>query len=335
MLTINQIKSLDLEISSFCSASCPMCPRNFNGMEHNAGYPVTNITMNDFKKVFPASFISQIDYVKFNGNFGDFNMNPHAGDILLYLRQHSPKIEIKIHTNGSARSSKFWRSLAKSDPVIFFDLDGLEDTHSLHRVGTSFEKILKNAAAFIAAGGRAVWKMLVFEHNKHQIEECRQKAKQLGFKDFKILNDGRDHAAVFNREGKLTHVIGKPSHPPVDSAQTLMRWKKEYYNNFTKYPNAPKKQIDCFAKRNNRIFMASNGDIYPCCWLGIYPRTYDEELHVGNSQLKSLMKDTKNNAVKYGLEKAIAWFNLVEESWSKNTFESGKLYRCDMYCGKN
>jgi MoaA/NifB/PqqE/SkfB family radical SAM enzyme len=335
MLSIDQINSLDLEISSFCVASCPMCPRNFFGMEHNAGYPVTNITMDDFKKVFPAFFIPQIDYVKFNGNFGDFNMNPHAVKILSYLRQHSPNIKLEIHTNGSARNSKFWSALAESDPVIFFDLDGLEDTHCLHRVGTSFEKILKNAAEFIAAGGQAVWKMIVFEHNKHQIEECRHRAKQLGFKDFQILNDGRDHAVVFNHEGKLTHTIGKPSHPPVDNAQTLMKWKKEYYNNSTKYPNAPKNKIDCFAKKNNRIYMSSNGDIYPCCWLGFAPQTYDEELHVGNSQLKSLMKDVKNNAIKYGLETAMAWFNLVEESWKKNTFESGKLYRCDMYCGKN
>lgn len=335
MLTLNQIKSLDLEISSFCVASCPMCPRNFFGMEHNAGYPVTNITIDDFKKVFSTSFISQIDYVKFNGNFGDFNMNPHARDILSYLRQHSPKIKLEIHTNGSARNSKFWSALAESDPVIFFDLDGLEDTHCLHRVGTSFEKILKNAAAFIAAGGRAVWKMLVFEHNRHQIEECRRRAKQLGFQDFKMLNDGRDHAVVFDHEGRLTHTIGKPSHPPVDNAQTLMRWKKEYYNNPIKYPNAPKNKIECLAKKNNSIYMSSNGDIYPCCWLGFSPRTYDEELHLGNSQLKSLMKDVRNNAIKYGLPKAIEWFNLVEESWKKKTFDNGKLYRCDMYCGKN
>lgn len=335
MLSIEQIKSLDLEISSFCVASCPLCPRNFFGMEHNAGYPVTNITMDDFKKVFPASFVAQLDYVKFNGNFGDFNMNPHAQDILLYLRQQSSKIKLEIHTNGSARNSKFWSALAESDPVIYFDLDGLEDTHCLYRVGTSFEKILKNAGAFIAAGGRAVWKMIVFEHNKHQIEECRHRADKLGFKNFRIVNDGRDHAVVFDHKGKFTHVIGKPSHPTSAHAEELMKWKKEYYNNPIKYPNAPKNKIECLAKKNTSIYMASNGDIYPCCWLGFHPRTYDEELHLGNSQLKSLMKDSKNNAIKYGLETAMVWFNLVEESWKKNTFESGKLYRCDMYCGKN
>lgn len=335
MLSMNEIRSLDLEISSYCIASCPMCPRNFFGMEHNAGYPVTNISIDDFKKVFSSHFVSQIDYVKFNGNFGDFNMNPHAQDILRYLRQYSPAAILEIHTNGSSRNTKFWSSLAKSQPVIFFDIDGLEDTHRLHRIGTSFEKILQNAQAFIEAGGTAIWKMIVFDHNKHQVKECQRRARELGFTDFRIANDGRNDAYVFDNKGEPTHVIGKPSHPPADSAQTLMKWKKEYYRNSIKYPNTPKNKIECFAKKNNRIYMSSNGDIYPCCWLGFAPQTYDEELHLGNGQLKSLMKDVKNNAIKYGLEKAIEWFNLVKESWNKKTFDSGKLYRCDMYCGKN
>jgi MoaA/NifB/PqqE/SkfB family radical SAM enzyme len=335
MLSIDDINSLDLEISSYCIASCPMCPRNFFGMEHNAGYPVTNITIEDFQNVFPSSFVSQIQYVTFNGNLGDFNMNPDSEKILNYLRTHSPDIELDVHTNGSSRNSDFWSSLAASDPIINFDIDGLEDTHHLYRIGTSFEKILSNAKSFIQAGGRAVWKMIEFDHNKHQIHECRQRAKDLGFIDFRIANDGRDDAYVFNKQGEYSHTIGKPSYPQTDHANTLMEWKKEHYHSNKEYLQQPKKNIDCHAKKNNRIFMSSNGDVYPCCWLGISPKTYDEELHAGNSQLKSLMKNVKNNAITYGLASAIEWFNLIEDSWKKETFQSGKLYRCDMYCGKD
>jgi hypothetical protein len=335
MLSMNEIKSLDLEISSFCIASCPMCPRNFQGMKYNAGYPVTNITIDDFKRVFSQTFVKQLDYVKFNGNFGDFNMNPHSADILMYLREHNPKAKFEVHTNGSSRNTEFWSSLVETDPVIFFDIDGLEDTHSRHRIGTSFEKILLNAQSFIDAGGRAVWKMIVFDHNRHQVEDCRGLAKELGFVDFQILNDGRDDAYVFDDEGNTAYVIGKPSHPPVDNASTLMRWKREDYRANTEYIKKPKNKINCMAKKNNRIYMSSNGDLYPCCWLGFSPKTYDEELYIGNDQLKALMENVQNNAITHGLENAIGWFNLIEESWSKKTFKDGKLYRCDMYCGKN
>lgn len=335
MLSIDQIKSLDLEISSYCIASCPMCPRNFYGMKHNAGYPITNITIKDFKKIFSKSFVSQLEYVKFNGNFGDFNMNPDSEKIVNYLRTYSPNAILEIHTNGSSRNKNFWASLAQSDPIIHFDIDGLEDTHNLYRIGTSFEKILSNAKAFIRAGGRAVWKMLVFDHNKHQITECEQRAKEFGFLDFQTANDGRDNAYAFNDKGEYTHTIGKPPHSQPDHALTLMKWKKEHYRDNNEYLKQPKKIIDCFAKKNNRIYMSSNGDVYPCCWLGFSPNTYDEELHTGNSQLKLLMKNVQNNAVLHGLATAIEWFNLIEESWKQATFQSGKLYRCDMYCGKN
>ena len=335
MLSIDKIKSLDLEISSYCIASCPMCPRNFYGMKHNAGYPVTNVTMADFQNVFPSSFVSQIEYVKFNGNFGDFNMNPDSGQILNYLRTHSPDVVLEVHTNGSSRNTEFWSELAQSDPVIFFDIDGLEDTHHLYRIGTSFEKILQNAEAFINAGGRAIWKMIVFDHNRHQIQQCRDRAKDLGFVDFRTVNDGRNDAYVFDPAGNFMHVIGRPGHPPVPHASTLMNWKKEHNRNKKDYLKKPKNKIDCIAKKTNRIYMSSNGDIYPCCWLGFSPLTYDEELHSGNDQLKVLMKNVKNNAITHGLETAMEWFNLIEESWKKDSFQSGKLYRCDLYCGKN
>ena len=81
--------------------------------------------------------------------------------------------------------------------------------------------------------------------------------------------------------------------------------------------------------------MSSNGDIFPCCYLGFSPKKYDANIHYGNSQLKYLMKNVENNAITHGLEKAVSWFSLVQESWRKETVKQGRLYRCDMYCGKN
>ena len=50
---------------------------------------------------------------------------------------------------------------------------------------TNFDKIIKNAKAFIDAGGFAKWHMLVFEHNEQtQVEEARQMAQHPGFKTF-------------------------------------------------------------------------------------------------------------------------------------------------------
>ena len=336
VITINEIESLDLEISSNCVASCPMCPRNFHGMRHNAGYPVTHISKEDFQRIFDPQFMEGIRLVKFNGNFGDFNMNPDAIDIVSYIRRHSIRCEIEIHTNGSSRNTEFWQSLAQYDPILHFDIDGLEDTHTLHRIGTNYETIFQNAKAFIGAGGRAVWKMLVFDHNRHQLSICKSKAHSMGFMGFSSPNDGRDDSYVFDKKGTYSHVIGKPKHGHPGDAQTLMKWKKQYAADNNHYKDTSvKKKISCKAIKDKRIYMAANGEIFPCCWLGFYPRTFDHELLQGNDQVKELLMNAKNNAVEHGLGTAMEWFADIEKSWKRNSFHEGRLFRCNMYCGQD
>ena len=49
---------------------------------------------------------------------------------------------------------------------VVFAIDGLQDTLGTYRRNVSFDKVIANASAFIAAGGRAEWDFLVFEHNE-------------------------------------------------------------------------------------------------------------------------------------------------------------------------
>ena len=46
-----------------------------------------------------------------------------------------------------------------------FAIDGLEDTNHIYRRNTDWVKIVQNATAYIAAGGRAEWDFIVFAHN--------------------------------------------------------------------------------------------------------------------------------------------------------------------------
>ena len=85
------------------------------------------------------------------------------------------RFAIRIHTNGSLKTTKWWSELATElkevDHAVIFGIDGLEDVHELHRQGTSFVKIIDNATAFIQAGGVAEWQFLLFTHNKHQAKD--------------------------------------------------------------------------------------------------------------------------------------------------------------------
>ena len=182
MIEYKKIQHLHMEFSSLCNARCPLCPRNLHGFPYNRGYEETSLTLELIQKSFNPEFIKQLDVILVNGNFGDFTANLESLDIIKYFKQYNPDLKIQISTNGSARNKDFWMELGKiPNTIVDFCLDGLEDTHHLYRQDTDFNKIVENAKTYMASGGHAVWKMIKFDHNQHQIAEAEQRSKEYGF----------------------------------------------------------------------------------------------------------------------------------------------------------
>lgn len=334
MIKYEEIREVHLELSTNCNASCPLCPRNFNGYPYNAGYPDTELTLDDVKKIFPPKFIKQLKNIIINGNLGDFMLCRDSLEIIEYFRSCSNYLIITINTNGSARNSEFWTRLAKSNPAVYFCLDGLDDTHSIYRRDTQFQTIIKNIKTFMLSGGNAAWKMIKFKHNEHQIDQCRRYAKSLGIKTFLLVEDGRDSGLVFSKNGNLEYVIGN-----TQSHESIIQW----HDHLTQTTNGSraqyklsqpvKKQLDCYSNRQKSIYITANGEVYPCCYLGFYPRTYDANLLVGNNQINELLHEVHNNAKDKPLVECIEWFNKIESTWSKQSYADGRLYGCDSACG--
>jgi sulfatase maturation enzyme AslB (radical SAM superfamily) len=334
MISYQDIRDVHLEISSLCNASCPLCPRTFFGYPHNGGYPEVNLTLEHTKKIFGKDFLTQLTSIRINGNFGDIVMNPEGPDIVEYFVSINPNLKINISTNGGARDEIFWTRLAKTGAIVAFCLEGLEDTHHLYRQNTVWATIIRNAQTFIAAGGRAAWKMIPFDHNVHQIDQCRILSKDLGFEKFFLFPDGRDTGPVFNSHGELAHVLGK--YTGETNFKILFHKKKtdQILLEDILPGRIPAKSIDCEAKRMKSIYIAANGDVGPCCFLGFYPKTYGAgQYHeAANAQIIPLI--SKNNALEYPLEECIKWFRSVENSWKINEYEQGRLVICDEACGQ-
>jgi len=329
MIKYNQIKSVHLEISSRCNAMCPACPRNFYGVDVIDNYPVCDLRLDQIKKIFPVEFLKQLDNILINGNYGDFVTARDALGIIDYFYQENNRLNIEVSTTGSAQP-KIWAGLGKLPVRVVFRLDGLRDTHHLYRQNTDFDMIINNAKKFIAAGGNATWTMIVFDHNKHQIEQCRTMSQQLGFKQFRVIQEppnARNTFPVFSADRRLSHVVGDYQGSTdfdvlwQQRSQRDARLNVEYHEE--SYP------IKCQAQENRQIYIASDGNVYPCCWLGFSPQTDDTRLV--NHQMRPMIKE--NNAIEYGIEHAIEWFTHVEESWSKSSVAEGKLSACNETCG--
>lgn len=333
MIKYEEIREVHLELSTNCNASCPLCPRNIAGYPYNAGYPITELTLSDIKNIFPPRFIKQLYNIIINGNLGDFMLARDALEIVEYFREHSKHLIITINTNGSARNNEFWTRLAKSDPAVYFALDGLEDTHSLYRIDTSFRTIIKNASTYISAGGNAIWKMIKFDHNKHQIDECRSLAKSLGFKSFELMDHGRDSGSVFNKKGEYQYTLGTAT--LIETPVQVIENNKSGNQLKLHYNIKKADKIDCYSKKKKSIYISADGDVFPCCYLGFYPRTYDTSQHRGNDQIKAIIDNKVINAKEKPLQECLEWFNEIESSWIKESFDQGLIWQCNQSCGVN
>jgi len=335
MIEYKEIRDVHLEISTLCNASCPLCPRNFHGYQHNDGYPELNMTLEKVKKIFTNEFLNQLTSIRINGNFGDMIMNPQAADIVEYFKQGRDNLHVSISTNGSARDKSFWIRLAKLNSNVTFCLDGLEDTHNLYRRNTSWKTIIKNASTFISAGGNATWKFIKFQHNEHQIEDCKKLSTALGFGKFELVNHGRDTGPVFDKDGNHLYNLG--NYQGRTDFQTLFFKKKTDLILLEDIvPNkTPSTRVYCKAKMMKSIYISATGEVFPCCWTGFYPSTYGKgEYHQAiNEQLSSIISE--NNALHHGIETCITWFNNVEQRWKLEKYEHGRLVVCDDVCGSN
>jgi MoaA/NifB/PqqE/SkfB family radical SAM enzyme len=306
------------------------------------GYEETNLDLNTVKVILPERILQDVKNILVNGNFGDFVMNPQSVEILEYLR-NSSSAQINVHTNGSARDRDFWNSLGKIDDLqVTFNVDGLADTNHLYRQDTKFETIMKNAQIFIDAGGRAVWQATVFEHNRHQLLEIEALAKKMRFVEVIFRETGRNHGPVYNRQGKKIHWISNDWKWPAQiDKQFIEQYRSEVLNlpdqNLIKTRKIPNRkyfkkyyQPNCWAVKEKSIYIAADGYVYPCCWLGHNPKKY-KGINMMSQWNDEIVKYTYNNhAPTVGLEAAVEWFESVAATWGTEN----QLGACSHFCGK-
>jgi len=342
MFKFTNLTSVHLEISNRCQASCPMCPRNIHSGIENTLLKNADWTLSEFKIVFPKEVLTQLTKISFCGTFGDPMMNNDLIDMIRYITESAPHMDIRIHTNGGARSISWWEELTKALPkkhTIEFGIDGLADTHHLHRVGTQFDRVIEHAQAVINAGGNASWLFIRFKHNEHQAEEARTLSNKLGFKQFVLKNTRRfddQSFVVLDRKGTVSHLL----EPPTDNVVTFVN--KTDLENYQAWPNAT--DINCFALDSTEIYIDANFTVMPCCIISAFLYTnydtdilkkynlYNESLSINSvggkiqKQVFDIIQEfggiTKLDARTQGIEQIInseTWQTLWKEKWSTNS----------------
>jgi MoaA/NifB/PqqE/SkfB family radical SAM enzyme len=294
-------KKVHIELSDLCNAKCPMCKRNDPYTLEETDL-VKNVNL-DYDIIYKSFNGRKYDQVMMCGNNGEPFMHK---DIYKILEFFSTNTKCLIaNTNGSLRNEDFWFKLGKLPNLeVVWGIDGItQESHHQYRVNTSLEKILKNAKAFIDGGGKAIWQMIVFKHNEHEIEQAKKLSKEMGFFEFRFVHTKRfyrseTHKYMFKGvEYSLEKSEYTKTHP-------ITFYKNKEYT------------INCQAQETEEFYLEATGEVWPCCYM---PR--DNEIPRDASQYNihnRLLEDILNSI----------YFDQVKTSIDKNPMKT-----CIMTCG--
>ncbi len=355
-----KVDEYQLEITTYCNAACPQCPRNISGGSVNPHLPLCHLSRQTIDRAFTPELCGRTRQIFFCGSYGDPIVHPDFLDILRDFRNKNPTLWLYIHTNGGVHDTAWWTELAEilnGYGKIDFGIDGLEDTNHLYRRGVKFDKAINNAQAFIQAGGKAQWNYIVFKHNEHQIETARLLSEVIGFEKILFRGTGRflNHQTL--EESETWNVTPKREQPYQLEVTTLDEYrnasmkrlddlKLEYPDIRDYFDTTP---IKCDACVGNKVSITAEGLVLPCNFFehnlydarfrdrDIQPSAHDLHFVDGKNQVAEFVEqhrselDIHTNSIEQ-VYNSDFWNKLVS-SWDK-TLDQGRIFECAFTCGQ-
>lgn len=236
-----------------------MCGRNDSGGRTLATVTQTEFTLADFTQWIPDDLLQRLGHMYMCGNLGEPIMARDCLAIYEHARRGNPRISLGLNTNGSARTADFWQELARLGVKVSFGIDGATAaSHLRYRRGTDFDRILANAASFIAAGGQATWDFIVFRHNEDEVDAAADLARRMGFQRFNLKPTERFYGPeqlVLDTDGMVVDRL----HPSIRHLPRQQRLGPKDHAAC---------RIDCLVARQRTVFISATGHVFPCCYLG-------------------------------------------------------------------
>lgn len=338
-MNLDNIKKIELEITSNCNAACPGCARTQNPdiLE------IHSLTLADIKRIFPTPEHIKNKQFKFCGVLGDPAFNSECVDMVEYFTSFGGYCQLS--TNGGIQNYEWWQRLGKLSNRtrkvdVVFCVDGHKETNHIYRVNTVFDVIERNMAAYAKAGGTGTWMFIVFDHNEHELSAAEKHAKSLGFKFATrtgMRNSIHDWVAVVRKktEGKVVKekvvitTTGEKEHSKKEQVRELQE--------FIEKPTEEKKaevlnSIVCKLIHEGEIFIAADQTMWPCCFLWDSYFKNKEDIRQKLSDYSPGWNSLKTNTINEIL--ANEWFDeTLTLSWDPN--HNKHLDRCIRTCAKN
>lgn len=311
------VKRIDIELTSFCNIKCPSCTREDPYIKNILNNKILPLDL--IKRKFRKSDWMNVEVINLCGSIDEPISHPDIVDIIEFFLDWG--VAVSISTNGSLRNEEWWSSLgarfgkSNSRLSIIWGVDGIDDTSEIYRIGSKFEKVRCNWRAFNNAGGKSTWQFIVFDHNKHQLDELEKIASEEGFVKTKVIYSVRELESYV----KVSSI--KKSNKPQSTS-----------NISPVYPVKPElDKISCRYLNGGYIFINHLAEVIPCCYINVsHLKHSSENIFSENSTHKryneywkseggSLSTNLEYNELVDVIEGD--FFQGIVDSWEDNPFE--------------
>lgn len=182
------LRHIQLEFTNRCNLVCRYCSRQ--------NYASKDIDLNRYD--LPISVVEDILSYHHWINVIDC---PTFSDSIFYKHYHEV-LDImkycmidhyKLSTAATGRTKSWWAktqelwkelNASQTKVIIFWGIDGLEDTSKIHRVNQDWEEITSNMKIAAKNGIECNWQYIPMKFNEHQIEEAKRMAEDWGVNFF-------------------------------------------------------------------------------------------------------------------------------------------------------
>ncbi len=302
-----------IEASSICSLACPRCPR----AELPDNLLNRQLTLSFFQKQIGADVVQQIKKITFCGNDGDPVYCKDFIEICAWLKQINPKIQLVIITNGSYKTTAWWKQLAgvlDENDEINWSLDGWDQlSNQQYRINSNWLSIENGIKTFFSYNKTTyrVWAAIAFSFNQNFISYQKNLAVGMGFDLHQLTKStkfGSKYPSAYGEHDPLeptditlvasSHRFERVQYQITDKIRPGMELKKIYFQRAEHLAEYTLNSGICLIG-NKGVFLNSQGEFYPCCWTANryahnkqWHQLASDRFNLNNHTFQEIIKDT-------------------------------------------
>lgn len=202
ILTVNDIKEFEIDLTGTCNLKCPLCTRNYehaNHMKNKNIRPIQDI-------IDQLNYFPNLNRIMLAGAVSEPSLYPQIFELIEYF--NSRNIHIDMFTNGSTHNIEFWNRLGvlfansyHKSTCTFTVCGSTQELHEKYRIGSSLEKLLDNATSFRTSSlNRDVLQLIEFAYNSEDLKSDCNHIKEQFTNSYIVQSEGQRRLNNYNIE---------------------------------------------------------------------------------------------------------------------------------------